>query len=538
MPITKQSQKAQKNVEGMMKPFLCYAREDESIALKLFSDLKNNGIRVWMNKSEILPGENWKQKITKAIKESTHFLALISDNSINKKGYVQKKLKLALEVLNEMPDSEIYIIPIRITDCIPNDEKLNDIQWVDLFVSYKKGLEKILKSLKIKHNSKFNRSIIYNVSLKHIYSFMIIFIFLSISIFFGIYVKTRSQSNGKNKFSSQQNENIEYSTYELNAEYESWQYVKQLKDVSDVEVFLSKYPDGMYATGAKLLLKNLSETVSRSNKDKNHSTIIKSKQKNKNPFDLRNAYVQQRALRPVRQFITSASSFELVSSSVFKVEFINALKGNGDLDSDSIITGTELAMYLHEKVVHYSGGQQHPQYGKIREPNLDKGDFIFKVQDKGDFFHDITFYNESYALIIGVSEYKNGWPRLPYVIDHTRDVKNILQKHKFQVTIASNPDSYELKHSLIKFINLYGNDEDNRLLIYYTGHGYSRKLAYGGYMGYIIPCDAPDPNINLDKFYMTALDMQLIEVLAKIIRSKHALFIFDSAFASSIFSQR
>jgi hypothetical protein len=36
-------------------------------------------------------------------------------------------------------------------------------------------------------------------------------------------------------------------------------------------------------------------------------------------------------------------------------------------------------MYLDSAVVNYSRGSQHPQYGKIRDPRLDKGDFIFTV---------------------------------------------------------------------------------------------------------------------------------------------------------------
>jgi len=159
-----------------MKIFLSYAREDEKIAQKIYSDLQNNGLKVWLDKNEILPGENWKLKITKAIKESTHFLALISDNSVNKRGFVQKELKLAFEVLQEMPESEIYMIPIRINNCVPKDNKLNDIQWVDLFPSYNEALEKLLNSLKVKSNVKTNKTISYNSFKKRRLFYMMIFI--------------------------------------------------------------------------------------------------------------------------------------------------------------------------------------------------------------------------------------------------------------------------------------------------------------------------------------------------------------------------
>ena len=38
-------------------------------------------------------------------------------------------------------------------------------------------------------------------------------------------------------------------------------------------------------------------------------------------------------------------------------------------------------MYLADKVVNYTRGRQHPQYGKINNPNLDRGDFIFVASE-------------------------------------------------------------------------------------------------------------------------------------------------------------
>ena len=84
--------------------------------------------------------------------------------------------------------------------------------------------------------------------------------------------------------------------------------------------------------------------------------------------------------RPVRQFISAGSAGEEVpASSVFTPSFIRAVRGEGDLDRDGYLTGTELGMYLHKKVLSYNTGQ-HPQYGKIRDPDLDEGDFVFALK--------------------------------------------------------------------------------------------------------------------------------------------------------------
>ena len=63
--------------------------------------------------------------------------------------------------------------------------------------------------------------------------------------------------------------------------------------------------------------------------------------------------------------------------SMFKRCFLTGLEGDADLTRDGFVTGSELGMYLSDKVVNYTRSQQHPQYGKINNPDLDRGDFIF-----------------------------------------------------------------------------------------------------------------------------------------------------------------
>ncbi|MEE9390013.1 MAG: DUF1566 domain-containing protein, partial [Candidatus Aminicenantaceae bacterium] len=84
---------------------------------------------------------------------------------------------------------------------------------------------------------------------------------------------------------------------------------------------------------------------------------------------------------PVRQYITAGNADEIVpDKSLFKECFLEALKGDGDANSDGYVTGSELGMYLESKVVNYSRNAQHPQYGKIRNIKLDKGDFVFVLE--------------------------------------------------------------------------------------------------------------------------------------------------------------
>jgi hypothetical protein len=90
--------------------------------------------------------------------------------------------------------------------------------------------------------------------------------------------------------------------------------------------------------------------------------------------------ISYKTAQPVRQFITSGSAEEQVpDESIFRYQFIEALNGEGDINKDGYLTGVELGEFLQAKVINYSKGSQHPQYGKIRNPYLDKGDFVFPL---------------------------------------------------------------------------------------------------------------------------------------------------------------
>jgi len=84
--------------------------------------------------------------------------------------------------------------------------------------------------------------------------------------------------------------------------------------------------------------------------------------------------------RPVRQFITAGDAGETVpAKSVFTPTFVRALRGEADMSGDGYVTGTELGMYLRDRVIGYGTGQT-PQFDKIRDPDLDEGDFVFVVR--------------------------------------------------------------------------------------------------------------------------------------------------------------
>lgn len=159
------------------------------------------------------------------------------------------------------------------------------------------------------------------------------------------------------------------------------------------------------------------------------------------------------------------------------------------------------------------------------------------VHIKGEDGREVRLYERSYALVIGVSDYTHGWPRLSGVEKDIEDVARALERHGFLVTKVRNPDSARLDKEFKTFISAYGRGVENRLLFYFAGHGHTVKQSYGEDMGYIVPADAPSPARDRNGFLDKALNMRQIERYAEDIQAKHALFLFDSCFSGALFAR-
>ncbi len=128
------------------KIFLSYAHEDIGMAKRIHQDLKRYGLDVWIDYESLLPGQNWKITIEKAIKGSHFYFLLLSSHSMSKRGFIQKEMRIAYEMLEQCSEDDIYLIPIRLDECEPS-LKISNIQYIDVFPEseYQNGLKRILQ---------------------------------------------------------------------------------------------------------------------------------------------------------------------------------------------------------------------------------------------------------------------------------------------------------------------------------------------------------------------------------------------------------
>ncbi len=151
---------------------------------------------------------------------------------------------------------------------------------------------------------------------------------------------------------------------------------------------------------------------------------------------------------------------------------------------------------------------------------------------------EIIRYENSSALVIGVSDYNNGWQRLPHAVREAEAVADALERRGFIVRTSYNPTSDELKEVRANSMNGTGGGED-RLIVYFAGHGETIVEQDGDEsheQGYIVPVDAPKLDGNTESFLEKAVSMKSIAVAAANSTVKHALFMFDCCFSGAILS--
>lgn len=131
----------------LTKIFISYGREDTKAAKRIYKDLRAYGYDPWLDTESLLAGEKFEHIIRKAIRESRFFLALLSHSSVNRKGFLNKEIAEAIDILKEYPPKKKYLIPVRLDDCKPSHEELSELHRVDMFPSWDSGLEKIRKAV-------------------------------------------------------------------------------------------------------------------------------------------------------------------------------------------------------------------------------------------------------------------------------------------------------------------------------------------------------------------------------------------------------
>ena len=110
--------------------FISYTKPDLARVIPFFEELEKSGFNIWFDCKRLKPGQNWDFEIKRALEKSSLVIVFLSENSINRRGYVQRELKTALDKLSEKLIDDIYIIPVMLDEGTPIPEQIKDIQCI------------------------------------------------------------------------------------------------------------------------------------------------------------------------------------------------------------------------------------------------------------------------------------------------------------------------------------------------------------------------------------------------------------------------
>src|ERR1700731_3380819 len=104
-----------------LRVFLCHSSDDKVSVRPLYEQLVREGFDPWLDEKKLLPGQDWEREIKNAVRRSDAVVVCLSKSSITKEGYVQKEIRLGLDVADEKPEGTIFLIPLRLELCTVPD---------------------------------------------------------------------------------------------------------------------------------------------------------------------------------------------------------------------------------------------------------------------------------------------------------------------------------------------------------------------------------------------------------------------------------
>jgi hypothetical protein len=143
-----------------------------------------------------------------------------------------------------------------------------------------------------------------------------------------------------------------------------------------------------------------------------------------------------------------------------------------------------------------------------------------------------SFYRESWAVVVGIDQYQS-WPRLHYAVNDARGVRDLLIKryHFKPENVVTLLDGEATRAGILKALGDRLADparvkRDDRVFVFFAGHGVTRKLPSGKSLGYLVPVDA-----DRDNYQSQAISMTNFQDVSEAIPAKHVLFVTDACYS-------
>lgn len=128
--------------------FIAYVEEDAAAAMELADDLAAAGMKPWIDKRRLLPGQDWRRAIERAIDNADFFLPCFSRRATRKRGQFPYEIRHALRCAERMPLDDAFVVPVRLDACDLPETLVSRLEYVDLFPDWVEGTDRLVHSLR------------------------------------------------------------------------------------------------------------------------------------------------------------------------------------------------------------------------------------------------------------------------------------------------------------------------------------------------------------------------------------------------------
>ena len=106
-----------------MKVFISHAHTDEPLVKKIAAVLEDAGLEVWDDTREIMPGDNWADKVARALEESEAMVVILTPDAL-RSSWVRRDIDYALGEQGYRK----RLIPVLVGD--PKEFSKEEVPWI------------------------------------------------------------------------------------------------------------------------------------------------------------------------------------------------------------------------------------------------------------------------------------------------------------------------------------------------------------------------------------------------------------------------
>ena len=140
----------------------------------------------------------------------------------------------------------------------------------------------------------------------------------------------------------------------------------------------------------------------------------------------------------------------------------------------------------------------------------------------------IVQYRASWAVVIGIDRYTKA-PRLNYAVNDAKSIVAAVQQLGFasdKILLLLDEEATKQRIEQLLYGTLRRTTAEDRVLVFFAGHGLTSSLPRGGDEGFLLPVDGDPEDLPL-----TAIAMEDIRKIARRIPAKHVLFAVDACYS-------